>query len=255
MLAGIREILLITTPDDQPLFQRLLGDGSQWGLALSYAVQPSPDGLAQAFLIGREFIGRDPVALILGDNIFYGHGLPAILGQTAQIGSGATVFAYRVRNPQPFGVVEFDETGQAISIEEKPEAPRSNWIVTGLYAYGPEVVDVAAAVKPSARGELEITSVNNHFLAAGTLRVNALGRGYAWFDTGTYDSLANASEFVRVIQQAQGQLVASPEEIAYLRGYISADEMAALAHAMGGSTYGRTLLEALARGRERVPVV
>lgn len=242
MLAGVRDILVITTPRDVHDFQRLLGDGSQWGLALRYAVQPSPDGLAQAFLIGREFIGDDACALALGDNIFHGHGLTEKLRNAASRRKGATIFGYQVRDPERYGVVTFDEDGRAISIEEKPVRPRSRWAVTGLYFYDNDVVRIAADIKPSARGELEITTVNQRYLERGDLRVEMLGRGFAWFDTGTHDSLVEASGFVQTIEKRQNQRIAVPEEIAFLNGLISREELAALGHGLSKNGYGEYLL-------------
>ena len=242
MLAGIREILLISTPQHTPLFEQLLADGRQWGIHLSYTVQPSPDGLAQAFIIGREFIGSGPCALILGDNIFHGHDLAPMVQRAAARTTGATIFAYRVNDPQRYGVVEFDPHGRALSIEEKPQRPKSNYAVTGLYFYDHHVVDVAARLRPSARGELEITDVNRHYLKAGQLEVSTLGRGYAWLDTGTHESLLAASSFIETIEQRQGLKVACPEEIAYHMGYITAAELRALAAPLANSGYGDYLL-------------
>ena len=242
MLAGIREILVITTPQDQAQFQRLLGDGSQYGLQLSYAAQPSPDGLAQAFIIGREFVGADNVALVLGDNIFYGHGLPEDLRRASQRTEGATVFAYQVRDPERYGVVEFDSEGRAISLEEKPKAPRSHWAVTGLYFYDNRVLDVAANLKPSARGELEITDVNRAYLEWGALHVEKLGRGIAWLDTGTHESLHQASGFIQTLQERQGLMVSCLEEIAYHEGWMSAEDVRRIAEPMKKNEYGQYLL-------------
>ena len=244
MLAEIRDILIITTPEDQPNFRRLLGDGSRFGVRLSYAVQPSPDGLAQAFLIGADFIGRDPVALVLGDNIFYGANLSVLLKKAVARKSGATVFGYYVCDPERFGVVEFDAAGKAVSIEEKPAHPKSDYAVVGLYFYPNRVVEIAKGIRPSARGELEITSVNQQFLSDGQLHVDTLGDGFAWLDTGTHDSLAEASIFVEVIEKRQGLKIACLESIAYRKGWIDADRMRRMAAAMGEKNqYGRYLLK------------
>jgi glucose-1-phosphate thymidylyltransferase len=245
MLAGIREILLITTPWDRPAFERLLGDGAHLGLDLAYAEQPSPDGLAQAFVIGRSFIGAAGVALALGDNIFYGHGFPQTLQEARARESGATVFAYWVRDPERYGVVEFDAHGRAVSVEEKPAKPRSPYAVTGLYFYDNRVVDIAAALRPSARGEYEITDVNAVYLSAGTLQVERLGRGVAWLDTGTHEALLQASMFIQTIEDRQGLMVACVEEIAYRMHYIGAEELARLAEPMRNNSYGRYLLRLL----------
>ena len=241
MLAGIREILIISTPTDLPNFERLLGDGSQFGLQLSYKVQPSPDGLAQAFILGEEFIGDDTAAMILGDNIFYGAGLSKHLKEAAAREEGATVFGYYVEDPERFGVVEFDKDGTAISIEEKPKNPKSNYAVTGLYFYDRKVCERAKSLKPSARGELEITDLNRIYLEEGTLNVVTLGRGYAWLDTGTMDSLAEATEFVRVIQNREGIQISAPEEIAYNKGWISKEKLLEAAEEYGKSPYGKHL--------------
>jgi glucose-1-phosphate thymidylyltransferase len=242
MLAGIREILVITTPEHQPAFRRLLGDGGRLGLRIEYAVQPSPDGLAQAFLIGEEFIGRDRVALALGDNIFYGHGFPDLLRRAAARTRGATVFAYWVRDPERYGVVEFDAAGHPVSLEEKPTRPRSHWAVTGLYFYDHQVVELARGLKPSARGELEITDINLAYLRAGTLHVEKLGRGIAWLDTGTHEALLQASSFIQALEERQGLMVACLEEIAYVMGYINAEEVRRIAEPMRHNTYGQYLL-------------
>ncbi len=243
MLAGIREVLIISTPEDTPLMRRVLGDGSDWGMAFSYAVQPTPRGLADAFLIGEAFIGDDACALILGDNIFFGHGLGEILDRSARQTGGARVFAYRVSDPQRYGVVEFDEADRAVSLEEKPRHPRSDWAVTGLYFYDAEVVEIAKAVKPSARGEIEITDVNLAYLERGRLSVEKLGRGYAWLDTGTHESLHEAAGLVKALQHRQGVQIASPEEIALTQGWITPDQVDALARPMAKTDYGRYLVE------------
>jgi glucose-1-phosphate thymidylyltransferase len=238
MAAGIRDILVITTPRDQRAFVDLLGDGSQWGLNLQYTVQPSPDGLAQAFILGRDFIGSDPVALVLGDNIFYGHGFTDSLRSAARREHGASVFAYYVQDPERYGVVAFDEAGVAIDIEEKPASPRSNYAVTGLYFYDNDVVDIAAAIGPSERGELEITDVNRAYLARGDLHVEVMSRGTAWLDTGTHNSLLDAANFIRVVEERQGLKIACPEEIAFRRGYIDAAQLETLAAPLEKSGYG-----------------
>ena len=245
MLAGIRSILIITTPHDANQFQSLLGNGHQWGLDLHYAVQPEPGGLAQAFIIGRDFIGEDNCSLILGDNIFYGGGFTTLLQDITQNNQGATVLSYQVSNPQDFGVIEFDSDGKAISLEEKPDKPRSNWAVTGMYFYDNQVCDIAASIKPSARGELEITDINRRYLEQGQLNVERLGRGYAWLDTGTHDTLLQAGEFVQTIEQRQGFKIASPEEIAWRMGYISGEALRALAQPLEKSGYGEYLLRLL----------
>jgi len=242
MLAGIRDILVISTPQDTPRFEQLLGDGTRLGMRLSYAVQPSPGGLAQAFLVGRKFVGPDPVALILGDNLFHGHELTLLLKRAATRPRGATVFAYPVKEPQRYGVVEFDADGKAKSIEEKPERPKSRYAVVGLYFYDNRVLDVAAGLKPSARGELEITDVNRQYLAWGELDVIAMGRGFAWLDTGTHESLLEASHFIETIERRQGLKIACPEEIAWRQGWIDARELEALAQPLAKSGYGEYLL-------------
>lgn len=242
MLAGIRDILIITTPEDRHAFESLLKDGSQWGIRLSYAVQPSPDGLAQAFLIGEDFIGDEGCALVLGDNIFYGYGFTQKLHEAVQRESGATVFAYWVKDPDRYGVVEFDDDGQAISIEEKPQSPKSNYAVTGLYFYDKNVVKLARQIRPSARGELEITDLNRLYLEQQNLYVETLGRGYAWLDTGTYDSLLQASNYIATLQERQGLMVACPEEIAYHHGYITKDELIQSANTMKKNAYGEYLM-------------
>jgi glucose-1-phosphate thymidylyltransferase len=242
MLAGIRDILIITTPQDQESFRRLLDDGSDFGVSVHYAVQPSPDGLAQAFLIGREFVGTDRVALALGDNIFYGAGFSEALRNAAAQTDGATVFGYQVRDPERYGVVEFDGRGQAVGLEEKPANPKSSYAVTGLYFYDNQVLDIARELKPSARGELEITDVNREYLKRGQLRVERLGRGVAWLDTGTHESLVQASNFIQAVEERQGLMVGCLEEIAYRLHYISAEDLERLARAMKGSAYGQYLL-------------
>lgn len=252
MLAGIREILIITTPHDQALFKNLLGDGSQFGITLSYAVQPSPDGLAQAFIIGREFIGEDACALILGDNIFYGHGLTEMLVRASAQTEGATVFAYEVADPERYGVVAFDREGRATSLEEKPKVPKSRWAVTGVYFYDNDVVDLVREVRPSARGELEITTLNELYLKAGKLRVERMGRGFAWLDTGTFQSLLDAGEYVGTLERRQGQKVACPEEIALRLGYLTPDAIAPWLARLGKSdyaTYVRGIATELGQGR------
>jgi len=245
MLAGLRTVLVITTPEDQAGFQRLLGDGSHLGLSIEYAVQPRPEGLAQAFVIGRRFIGADRVALALGDNVFYGHGLPESLKRAAERSCGATVFAYWVRDPERYGVVEFDGAGRAIGLEEKPEKPRSPYAVTGLYFYDNDVVEIAAHLRPSARGELEITDVNTAYLRRGQLHVERLGRGIAWLDTGTHEALLQASTFIQTIEERQGLMVACVEEIAYRMGYITADDVLRIARPMQKNSYGQYLLRLL----------
>jgi glucose-1-phosphate thymidylyltransferase len=254
MLAGIREILLITTPEDADAFKRLLGDGSQIGLRLSYAVQPSPDGLAQAFILGREFVGSDRVALALGDNLFFGQGFTDVLRSAAERTRGATIFGYPVRDPQRYGVVEFDAAGTAISIEEKPVQPRSSYAVTGLYFYDNEVVEIASRLTPSARGELEITDVNLEYLRRGELHVERLGRGVAWLDTGTHESLLSASQFVETIEERQALMICCVEEIAFRMGYIGADELRLIATTMRSNSYGQYLLRLVdAEGQEPKP--
>ena len=249
MLAGIRDILVISTPQDTPRFEALLGDGSRWGLNLSYCVQPSPDGLAQAFILGRPFVGDHPSALVLGDNIFYGHDFQSLLRNAAAREHGATVFAYHVHDPERYGVVAFDAQRRALSIEEKPREPKSNYAVTGLYFYDEQVCDIAAGIRPSARGELEITSVNAQYLQQGQLEVEIMGRGYAWLDTGTHDSLMEAGQFIATLEKRQGLKVACPEEIAYRSGWITATQLEAQAQPMLKNGYGQYLMQVL---RERV---
>jgi glucose-1-phosphate thymidylyltransferase len=241
MLAGIRDILVISTPRDVPQFKDLLGDGSQWGVSLSYAVQPEPAGLAQAFIIGRDFVGSSACSLVLGDNIFFGHGLPEQLAAAVAVETGATVFAYWVRNPERYGVIEFDASGKAISIEEKPAAPKSPWAVTGLYFYDNRVLDIAAQIRPSARGELEITDVNRAYLETGELHVQKLGRGHAWLDTGTHTSLIEAALYVQIVEQRQGLKIGCPEEVAYNMGFIDAEQVLRMAAELGSSTYANYL--------------
>jgi len=241
MLAEMREVLVISTPQDTPRFQQLLGDGSRWGMEIQYAVQPSPDGLAQAFVIGADFIGDSPSALVLGDNIFYGHELPQTLGKAAARSSGATVFAYHVNNPEAFGIVEFDSNWKALSLEEKPKVPKSNFAVTGLYFYDNSVVEKARQLRPSARGELEITDLNRLYLEEGRLSVQIMGRGYAWLDTGTHDSLLDAGQFISTIERRQGLKVACPEEIAFRKRWISKEQLEKLAHQLSKSGYGQYL--------------
>ncbi len=245
MLAGIRDILLISTPQDTPRFSELLGDGSQWGINIRYAVQPSPDGLAQAFVIGRDFIGNHPSALVLGDNIFHGHDLAAVLQKACVRNNGATVFAYRVHDPERYGVVEFDASGSAVSLEEKPVLPKSNYAVTGLYFYDNQVSEIAASLKPSARGELEITDVNKHYLSMKQLDVEVMGRGHAWLDTGTHESMLEASLFIETIEKRQGLKISCPEEIAYRMGYIGADQVQEIAEKYKKNGYGQYLIRML----------
>jgi glucose-1-phosphate thymidylyltransferase len=243
MLAGIREVLIISTPHDLPNFQSLLGDGSQWGLSFTYVAQPRPEGIAQAFVLGKPFIGRDPVCLILGDNVFYGHGLPESLNAAMARPSGATVFGYWVKEPQRYGVVAFDQSGKAVDIQEKPDVPPSNWAVTGLYFYDGQVTDIAAGLEPSGRGELEITDLNRVYLDQGQLYVEKMGRGIAWLDTGTHESMMKASAFIEVIEARQGLKVACIEEIAFFKGYIDAEQVLRLAHPLRNNGYGRYLID------------
>jgi glucose-1-phosphate thymidylyltransferase len=245
MLAGIREILIITTPQDQPAFRHLLGDGAQWGMRLEYAVQPSPDGLAQAFVIGADFVRGHPSCLILGDNILYGHGLPDVLRRASERQGSATIFGYWVDDPERYGVIEFDNDDQVLSIEAKPKQPKSNWAAIGLYFYGEDVIEVVKQLKPSARGEYEITDLNNLYVREGRLSVERLGRGFAWLDAGTYDSLLEAAEFIRVLQRRQGQLIAAPEEVAFHNGWIGPEQLAAQAKKFGKTQYGVRLLDNL----------
>lgn len=242
MLAGIQDILIISTPDDLPRFRQLLGTGEQWGIRLSYAEQPKPEGLAQAYIIGADFVGREPSALILGDNVYYGHGLPELMRSASDRPKGASVFAYHVSDPERYGVVEFDRTGKAISIEEKPKQPKSSWAVTGLYFYDAQVLDIAAQLRPSPRGELEITDVNRTYLEMGQLQVEKMGRGFAWLDTGTPDALLEAAGFVRALEQRQGFRIACPEEIAFNLGWIDREHLRALGRELSKSSYGQYLL-------------
>ncbi len=254
MLAGIREILVISTPRDTPMFAQLLGDGSRWGINLSYAVQSEPRGLADAFILGESFLAGDAAALVLGDNIFYGEGFGPILRGITRRASGATVFAYRVKDPQRYGVVAFDEAGLATSIEEKPRRPNSDWAVTGLYFYDRDVVAIAKAVKPSARGEIEITDINNAYMRRGVLRVEQLGRGFAWLDTGTHDSMMEAGEFIRTIENRQGLKIGCPEEIAFDMGWMDGAELDAIGRSMKGTEYGAYLMRLAAAARPAIPL-
>lgn len=245
MMSGVRDVLIISTPNDLPRFEELLGDGSQWGMDFSYAEQPEPKGLAQAFVIGRDFVGREPVALVLGDNIFYGQGFEERLGSAVSRGGGATVFGYYVRDPERYGVVEFDREGKVLSIEEKPRRPRSNFAVTGLYFYDNDVLEIASGLTPSERGELEITDINIEYLRRGELRVEIMGRGTAWLDAGTHESLQQAGNFIETLEERQGLKIGCPEEVAYFRGYIDAGQLERLAHPMKKNGYGRYLLDLL----------
>ncbi len=253
MLAGIREILIITTPQDQAAFRHLLGNGEKWGMRLDYAAQPSPDGLAQAFVIGADFVGGEPSCLILGDNILYGHGLPDVFRRASARTEGATIFGYAVDDPERYGVIEFDGKDQVLSIEEKPKQPKSNWAAIGVYFYDEHVTELARSLKPSARGEYEITDLNNLYVRQGRLSVERLGRGFAWLDAGTYDSLLEAAEFIRVLQRRQGQLIAAPEEIAFHNGWIGPEQLEALASKLGKTQYGTRLLDNLKRWEARAP--
>jgi glucose-1-phosphate thymidylyltransferase len=253
MLAGIQDILVISSPEALPLFRTLLGEGTQWGLRFHYEEQPEPRGLADAFIVGREFIGQDNVALVLGDNIFYGHGLPAQLRRAASLTEGGLIFAVPVRDPERYGVIEFDRSGMAISIEEKPSQPKSNYAVPGLYFYDNQVLEIAAGLAPSGRGELEITDVNKAYMRQGRLRVEVLGRGTAWLDAGTHESLLQSSQFVHAIQERQGMMVSCPEEIAYRMGYINADQVRRIAEGMGGNEYGQYLLRIIGQDEQHMP--
>ncbi len=251
MLAGMRDVLIISTPQDTPRFAQLLGDGSQWGMNLQYAVQPSPDGLAQAFIIGADFVGNSPSALVLGDNIYYGHDFTGLLADANTQTEGATVFAYHVQDPERYGVVEFDATGKAVSIEEKPKQPKSNYAVTGLYFYDPQVVDIASTIQPSARGELEITAVNDAYLQRGQLNVQIMQRGYAWLDTGTHESLLEAGQFIATLEHRQGLKIACPEEIAWRNGWIDAAQVERLAQPLAKNGYGQYLQRLLREEQRR----